>query len=113
VVGVVVDVLVDDLLLKLVELWVLALEPDLVHLFGSDIVEGHPYLLLALVLEIQEGVGLLQLLKVHVNVFVVVHVFLDLSPPLADLLVVHELLTIKIVKQQTDLCVRFVLELKP
>lgn len=67
-------------------------------LFGplllGDALECHPYLVLPVLLEVEERVWVLQLVEVPLDVLIVVDVLHQLSPPFAALLVVHELFAV-------------------
>ena len=110
---VVINVIVDHSLLELMELGKPSFEQYLVPLLSCNTFKRHPDLLLSLMLKVQELIGLLQLLQVQVDVLVVVNVLHDLGSPFAHLLVVHELLTIEVVEQDSDPATPLVFELEP
>jgi len=81
-------------------------------LFGNAI-KGHAYFILAILLEVEESIWVLQLIKISLNVLIVIHILHELSPPLSALLIVHELFAVKVVKQYSDLRLVLISKIKP
>lgn len=92
---------------------ILPLELLLGLLLLGNALEAHANGRLAILLEVEERIRVLQLVEVPLNVLVIVHVLFELGPPLAALLVVHKLFAVKIVKQYSYLGVLLVAEVKP
>ena len=95
--------LVDYLLFEAMDFWVLLLELISLRRLLFNEVKGHAYVAFSLCFEVQKAVGSLQLVKIPLNIIVVVHIFLQLSSPLGTLLFIHEILTVHIVKVNSDL----------
>jgi len=82
-------------------------------LLFSNAFKGHAYFILAILLEVEESIWVLQLVEIPLNVLIVINVLHELSPPLSALLIVHELFAVKIVKQYSDLRLVLISKIKP
>jgi hypothetical protein len=102
-VNVFVNHLVDYLLFEAMDFRVLLLELiSLRRLFFNE-VKGHTNIAFSLCFEVKKAVGSLQLIKIPLNIIVIVHIFLQLGSPLSTLLFIHEILTVHIVKINSNL----------
>lgn len=84
------------------QVWVLLFEFFFVILLCCDPLKRHAYALLSVLLEVQEGVRVLKLVQISLNVLIVVDIFHQLGLPLAALLVVHKLLAVEVVEQYSN-----------
>ena len=82
--------------------WVPLFEFFFVILLCRDSFKRHANALFSVFLEVQERVGVLKLVQISLNVLIVVHIFHQLSLPLAALLVVHKLLAVEVVEQYSN-----------
>ena len=81
------------------QIWVPLFEFFFVILLCCDPFKGHANALFSVFLEVEEGVGVLKLVQISLNVLIVVHILHQLGLPLAALLVVHKLLAVEVVEQ--------------
>lgn len=102
-VNILVHFLVDDLLFEAVDLRPLVFELNLFVCLFLDVVKSQAQIIFALCLEVKEAVRSLKLIQISLNVVVIVNVLLDLGSPLPTLLIIHEILTVHVIKVDAHL----------